>query len=131
LLILQNLKEQVIWLKAGSTIIKDTHLKSIGSLTNLTHLSLDDTKLTGERLSDLKPLTHLHYLNLSNTQILASSVISLSSIKDLQSLYLYNTLIKNEELPILQKTFPSTKIELVPYQVPALSTDTVIVKPKK
>jgi uncharacterized membrane protein len=131
LLILQNLKQQVIWLKAGSTTIKDTHLKSIGSLTNLTHLSLDDTKLTGERLSDLKPLTHLLYFNLSNTQILASSVISLSSIKDLQSLYLYNTLIKSEELPILQKTFPSTKIELVPYQVPALSTDTVIVKPKK
>jgi uncharacterized membrane protein len=131
LLILQNLKRQVIWLKAGSTTIKDTHLKSIGSLTNLTRLNLDDTKLTGEVLNDLKPLTHLLYLNLSNTQMLASSVISLSSIKDLQSLYLYNTLIKSEELPTLQKVFPSTKIELVPYQVPALSTDTVIVKPKK
>jgi uncharacterized membrane protein len=131
LLILQNLKEQVIWLKAGSTIIKDTHLKSIGSLTNLTRLSLDDTKLAGEGLSDLKPLKNLLYFNLSNTQIATSSIVLLSTLKNLQSLYLYNTLIKNEELPTLQKAFPSTKIELVPYQVPSLPTDTVIVKPKK
>ncbi|MFM9837402.1 MAG: c-type cytochrome domain-containing protein [Cyclobacteriaceae bacterium] len=130
LLILQNLKQQVIWLKAGSTTIKDAHLKSIGSLTNLTHLNLDDTKLTGKGLSDLKPLTHLLYLNLSNTQIATASVVSLSSLKNLKSLYLYNTTIKNEELPTLQKAFASTKIELVPYQVPSLPTDTVVVKPK-
>jgi uncharacterized membrane protein/uncharacterized protein YjbI with pentapeptide repeats len=129
LLILQNLKQQVIWLKAGSTTIKDIHLKSIGSLTNLTRLNLDDTKLTGERLSDLNPLTNLLYLNLSNTQIAVASVVSLSFLKNLQSLYLYNTNIKNEELMILQKAFPSTKIELVPYQVPSLPTDTVVVKP--
>ncbi len=131
LLILQNLKQQVIWLKAGSTTINDTHLKSIGSLINLTRLNLDDTKLTREALSDLKPLTQLLYLNLSNTQIGTASVISLSSLKNLQSLYLYNTTIKSEELPILQKAFPTTKIELVPYQVPSLPTDTEVVKPKK
>ncbi len=129
LLILQNLKQQVIWLKAGSTTIKDVHLKSIGSLINLTHLSLDDTKLTSEGLSDLKPLTHLLFLNLSNTQITTASVVSISSLKNLQSLYLYNTLIKNEEFLTLQKAFPSTKIELTGYQVPALPTDTIIVKP--
>jgi uncharacterized membrane protein len=128
LLILQNLKQQVIWLKASGTGIKDSELKSIGSLTNLTRLSLDDTKLTSEGLSQLKSLINLRYLNLTNTQVTAVSVASLSSLKNLRSLYLYNTLIRTNEQGTLQKSFPTTKIELGGYQVPTLPTDTVVVK---
>lgn len=131
LLILQNLKKQIVWLKASGTTVKDSNLKSIGSLSELTRVNLDDTKLTGGGLVDLKSLTHLRYLNLANTQVTAASVIALTSLKNLQSLYLYNTSIKAVELSVLQKSFPSTKIELVPYEVPALSTDTILVKPSK
>jgi uncharacterized membrane protein len=129
LLILQDLKEQIVWLKASSTTVKDSNLKSIGSLSGLTRVNLDDTKLTGGGLVDLKSLTHLRYLNLANTQVIAASIMPLTSLKNLQSLYLYNTLIKAEELPAIQKSFPSTKIELTSYLVPALPTDTMIVKP--
>jgi uncharacterized membrane protein len=129
LLILRNLKKQIVWLKANSTTLKDADLKSIGSLSELTKLNLGDTKLTGEGLTNLKSLTHLCYLNLANTQVTAASIMPLTSLKNLQSLYLYNTSIKAEEIPAIQKSFPSTKIELNGYLVPALPTDTVLVKP--
>lgn len=129
LLILQDLKEQIIWLKAGSTAIKDADLKSIGSLSKLTRLNLEGTKLIGDGLTDLKQLTHLRYLNLANTELTLASILTLASLKNLQSLYLYNTSIKAGELSAIQKSFPSTKIELTSYLIPALPTDTVIVKP--
>ena len=69
LLILKDLKKQIIWLKAGNTSIKDDNLKSLSALTQLTKLNLDNSAFTGEGLLFLKSLSHLQSLNLANTQV--------------------------------------------------------------
>jgi uncharacterized membrane protein len=129
LVIMQELKEQIVWLNANSTSISDVNLKSVGALTNLSRLHLNNTKLSGEGLVSLKPLVNLRYLNLSDTQVTGKAVMSLASLVNLKSLYIYNTKIKEEEIGAIQKNFPNTRIELTNYTVPTLPTDTMMVKP--
>ena len=128
LLILKDLKKQIIWLKAGNTSIKDDNLKSLSALTQLTKLNLDNSAFTGEGLLFLKSLSHLQSLNLANTQVTVSSLKPLTALKDLRILYLYQTQVKLSDLEFLKKSLPQVKIEIGGYQVPALPTDTLKVK---
>ncbi len=129
LLIMQELKEQIVWLNANSTSISDGNLKQVGALTNLSRLHLNNTKLSGEGLVSLKTLMNLRYLNLSNTLVTSQSIVPLASLINLQSLYIYNTEIKEEEIGAIQKALPNTEIEWKDYLVPTLPTDTMMVKP--
>ena len=125
LLLLKNLKKQIVWLKAGSTSIKDTDLKYLSELHQLSKLSLDNTTLTGEGLTYLKSLNNLHYLNLANTNVTANSIKTLGILKTLRTLVLYQTQIKSTDLDLLHKLLPQTNIEIGGYSVPALPTDTI------
>jgi uncharacterized membrane protein len=129
LLMILELKKQIVWLKANSTSISDANLKSVGSLTNLSKLFLNDTDLSGEGLVNLKSLTNLRYLNLSNTLVTSKSIVPLASLVNLESLYIYNTQIREEGVEELQKLLPNAKIEWKSYLIPALPTDTLVVKP--
>ena len=131
LLILSQLSQQLVWLKASGTSLQDNGLQYIARLTTLTRLSLEDTRLTGGSLNALSSLKNLHYLNLSHTKITTEAILSLSSLKNLRALYIYNTEVKKEELPALQKNFPDCRIESGGFQVPFLPTDTMTVKPLK
>jgi hypothetical protein len=120
--LLSNLKEQLIWLRAGDQPVTDDHLIKISTLT-----SLDHSQVTDAGLGNLKSLNSLIYLNLNNTQISLTGISSIGSLK-LQSLFLYGTNIKAEEVERVKKLLPNTMIETGNYQVPLLASDTIEAK---
>ncbi|MCE2995427.1 MAG: hypothetical protein LW863_07510 [Flammeovirgaceae bacterium] len=125
LVMMQELKEQIVWLNASSTSISDVNLKLVGALTNLSRLHLNNTKLSGEGLVSLKPLINLRYLNLSNTNVTGKALMSLASLTSLTSLHVYNTAVQESEIDAIQKAFLNARIEWKNYVVPMLPTDTV------
>jgi hypothetical protein len=125
------LKEQIIWLKLGNTLITDSALAIISQFRNLMRLQLDHTKITDKGLSELRRLNHLRYLNLVGTQVTARGVLQLKNLKELQSIYLYQTAVSKSGWNELKKTFPKALIDIGGYEVPFLATDTVQVKPPK
>jgi Leucine Rich repeat len=122
------LKAQLVWLKAGNQSVTDLQLSKLSALTSVTRLALEHTEITDQGILALKSLTALQHLNLNYTKVTAAGVIALAPLKNLQTIYLYGTNIKPEEMAGLNRSFPTTHLELGNYVVPALPTDTVEVK---
>jgi len=129
--LLLPLKEQLVELKLGNTLITDSALQIISQLKNLLHLQLDHTKITDKGLANLRSLQDLRYLNLVGTAVTAQGVMQLKSLKNLQSIYLYQTAVKKSDWSALKKAFPKTSIDSGGYTVPLFPTDTIEVKPPK
>jgi len=129
--LLMPIKEQVIELKLGNTLITDSALQVISQLKNLMRLQLDDTKVTDKGLAYLKSLQNLKYLNLVGTNVTVAGILQLKSLKNLQSLYLYRSAVKRSDWNDLKKAFPKTTIDSGGYSIPFIATDTVVVKPPK
>lgn len=125
---LVQLKQQVVWLKAGELAIADSHLIQMAQLNQLTKLNLERTTITDTGLSNLNALSNLQYLNLNQTKVTTNGIKLLMDLKKLQALFIYGTGVKAEELPDLQTMFPNTKIEIGNYVVPLLKSDTIILK---
>jgi Leucine-rich repeat (LRR) protein len=118
-------------LKLGNTGIGDTALSVIGQCTILTHLQLDHTNITNKGLEHLQSLSRLQSLNLAGTKVTAAGIKILKNLKELEFLYLYQTNVDRKDWEELKKTFPKIAIDSGGYVVPALVTDTMIVKPQK
>jgi uncharacterized membrane protein len=129
--LLLPLKKQLVWLKLGNTGIGDTALADIGQCTNLTQLQLDHTNITDKGLERLQSLSRLQSLNLAGTKVTAQGIEILKDLKELKSLYLYQTNVNRNNWEELKKIFPKVAIDSGGYVVPALETDTMIVKPPK
>ena len=129
--LLEPLKEQLIWLKLGHTLITDSTAQLISQFRNLMRLQLEYTNLTDRGLANLKSLANLRYLNLVGTKVTAQGIMQLKNLKNLQSIYLYQTQVKKSDWNNLKKMFPKTLIDSGGYTVPFLPTDTIEVKPAK
>jgi len=129
--LLVPLKEQLVWLKMGHTLISDSSVQLISQFRNLMRLQLDYTNVTDRGLASLKSLANLRYLNLVGTRVTAQGIMQLKNLKNLQSIYLYQTDVKKSDWSNLKKTFPKTLIDSGGYTVPFLPTDTIEVKPPK
>ncbi|HET9823773.1 MAG TPA: c-type cytochrome domain-containing protein [Chitinophagaceae bacterium] len=131
MLLLLPLKEQIIELKVGNTLISDPGLQAISQLNNLMHLQLDHTRITDKGIANLRVLQNLRYLNLVSTAVTSQGVMQLKSLRNLRSIYLYQTAVKKTEWRDLKRAFPKTLIDSGGYTVPFLPTDTIEVKPPK
>ena len=129
--LLVALKDQLIWLKMGNTLITDSTLQVISQFPNLMRLQLDHTNVTDKGLASLRSLANLRYLNLVGTRVTAQGIMQLKNLKNLQSIYLYQTEVKKSDWNSLKKMFPKTLIDSGGYTVPFLPTDTIEVKPPK
>jgi mono/diheme cytochrome c family protein/uncharacterized membrane protein len=127
--LLGSLKKQLIWLNISDKNISDSSLKTIGQLTNLTRLQLDNTSITDKGLGFLQSLVNLQYLNLVGTKVTSQGLIQLKGLPALQAIYLYKTFINSSEWPQLKNNFPKVTLDTGGYNVPFLETDTMIVKP--
>lgn len=127
--LLEPLKEQLLWLKLDHAVVNDAAMQTIGKLTSLTKLELNNTLITDKGMTPLQALHHLTSLNLTGTKVTAKGVELLKPMKELRYVYLYQTGVRNEEWPLLQKQFPSARLDSGNYKVQALPTDTMIVKP--
>ncbi len=129
--LLLPLKKQLVWLKAGNTHIGDSALATIGLCTSLTKLQLDHTNITDNGLGRLRSLTQLQSLNLAGTKVTARGIKVLKDLKQLHSLFLYQTNVDRKEWDELKKIFTKIDLDSGGYTVPALETDTMVVKAPK
>jgi uncharacterized membrane protein/mono/diheme cytochrome c family protein len=131
ILLLLPLQQQLVWLKMGSTLIRDSSLSVISNFKNLTRLHLDHTNITDTGLAYIRSLNNLQYLNLVGTRVTSQGVLSLKELKNLRSVYLYQTLIKSNEWVTLKNNFPGVLIDSGGYKVPMFASDTTEVTQKK
>lgn len=127
-----GLKEQLLWLKLSSQAINDSAGPAIAQLTNLVRLQLDNTGWNDKGMESLKGLTKLQFLNLVRTNVTEKGVMQLTGIKSLRAVYLYKSKVDPASFSLLQKSFPTTRVDSGGYKVPTLETDTtqVIEKPR-
>ena len=64
----------------------------------------------------------LHYLNLTGTNISAEGLTRLSNLDHLQSIYISNTQVNQEDLAILEASFPSANLEFANYSFEAIDS---------
>jgi uncharacterized membrane protein/mono/diheme cytochrome c family protein len=126
--LLELLKDQVIWLKAGYANLKDEDMKVVGSLSNLMRLHIEGNPVTDAGLSYLKELKQLRYINLSDTKISEKGPAQLEELKLLEQVYLYKITGVSFDLPALKNLLPKAKIDTGGYNVPILESDTTIFK---
>lgn len=125
---LTSLKEQLIWLKAGDLDLTDSHLSQLAQLNELIKLNLERTAITDTGLSQLNSLTQLQYLNLNETRISVTGLKQLTGLKNLRSLFVFGTNVTADDMTSIQSLFPKTTIEIGNYVVPALPSDTTLLK---
>jgi uncharacterized membrane protein len=124
--LLEELKDQLVWLKVGHEGLKDENLKTIGLLRNLRRLHLEGNPVTDAGLRFLATLQQLQYLNLSGTRVSANGPAQLAGLKMLERLYLYNVTGARFDLVALKKQLPQTVIDTGGYKVPILESDTTV-----
>jgi len=129
--LLLPIKNQLVWLKIGSTPITDSAMIALSQCTQLTELQLDHTFITDKGLALLKSLENLQSLNLVGTKITSAGVLSLTSLKNLRNLYLFQTQIDKKDWNSLLKAFPKATLDSGGYSIPYIKTDTQVVKAPK
>ena len=76
--------------------IRDSHLKFIGSLKEITDLSLEETQITEEGIRYISKLPKLEWLNLYKTKINNRSLKEIAKIKSLKLLPIGSTKVTDE-----------------------------------
>lgn len=124
--LLEQLKDQLVWLKLGNKNLRDQDLKVIGGLQNLRKLHLEGNPITNTGLLFLKTLQQLQYLNLAGTRISSEGLVPLAGLKRLERLYLYDIAAAKLDLSALKKKLPKIIIDTGGYKVPILKSDTTV-----
>jgi hypothetical protein len=128
--LLEPLKEQLVWLKAGNLRVTDSAALTIGKLANLRRLHLENTGITDWGLGQLANLKALQYLNITGNNITSQGLQKLRTLPALQQVYIYRTAINSSEMTRLKEYFPRTYIDTGGYTVATLVSDTTEVKQK-
>lgn len=121
---LEKLAPQLVWLKLGGAQISDSALISVGKLTNLTRLSLENLPIGDNGIAELKTLTQLQTLNLNGTKVTETGLRSLRGLPQLRKIFLFHTTLSGGALAPLRSVFPKVEIDTGGYQVPTFETDT-------
>ncbi|WP_273565304.1 c-type cytochrome domain-containing protein [Maribacter halichondriae] len=110
LILLQNLKEQLIWLDLSNSGVKDEHLEKIGQLENLVKLDLNGNDISDNGIQQLEKLTNLESLNLYQTNVSDGLLRVIPKLTRLQRVYLWKTKINDSIALRLQEENKSLKI---------------------
>jgi uncharacterized membrane protein len=130
LALLLPLKNQLLWLNVGRTIITDEGLKIISQLSSLTQLNLEHTKIGDAGIEHLIPLKRLTMLNLVGNQVSNEGMVHIGRLANLEKVYLYQTEVTHEGIDRLVKDRPKLEIDTGGYEMPKLVTDTLVFKSK-
>lgn len=126
--LLNQISEQLVWLKLGYAELSENSWKIIGQCHNLTRLSIEHTNLADVSVQYLSPLTNLQYLNLVGTKVSAQGVQQLKGLTKIENIYLGRTKIKGDDFAQLKKIFPKAQLDSGNYLVEHLATDTQVLK---
>ncbi len=108
--LLQNLKEQLIWLDLSNSGLKDEQLEKIGQLENLIKLNLKGTPISDNGVQYLKKLNHLESLNLYKTDVSEGLLEVLPNLTKLQKIYLWKTKVNDSLIRILKSENKSLEV---------------------
>ena len=128
--LLEEIKDQLVWLKLSNQRINDSAVTVIAAFKNLIRLQLDRTDITDKGLAELTNLSQLQYLNLVGTSVTGQGVLKLAGLKNLKAIYLYQSKVDPDSWTRLKQSFPSTNIDSGGYKVPTLESDTTLVVEK-
>ncbi|MFZ2280218.1 MAG: c-type cytochrome domain-containing protein [Prosthecobacter sp.] len=106
------LKENIVQLDLGRTIITDGALKTIGQLPRLVSLDLRQTKITDAGLESLIGLKKLETLNLYGTEITDAGLKHLSKIKSLKNVHLWQSKATKPGVKELSAAIPGIKVSI-------------------
>ncbi len=128
---IDQLKDQVAWIKIQDAIIDDEAANLLSKLTAVNRLHLSGCQLSQKGWEWLNHLNNLEYLNLSGSNVSLSTVIGLTGNKKLHSLYLYQSKVAPTDFAAIRKALPATIVDTGNYQVPLLTSDTALVRNNK
>jgi Leucine-rich repeat (LRR) protein len=106
------LKENIVQLDLGRTIITDGALKTIGQLPRLVSLDLRQTKITDAGLESLIGLKKLQSLNLYGTEITDAGLKHLAKIKSLKNVYLWQSKATKAGVKQLASAVPGIEVSI-------------------
>ncbi|MBL9133431.1 MAG: hypothetical protein JNG86_19625 [Verrucomicrobiaceae bacterium] len=104
------LKENIVQLDLGRTVITDAALKTIGQLPRLVSLDLRQTKITDAGLEALKGLKKLQSINLYGTEVTDAGIKHLAGIKSLKNVYLWQSKATKAGVKQLAAALPGVKV---------------------
>ena len=106
------LKENIVALDLGRTVITDAALKSVGQLPRLVTLDLRQTKIGDAGLEALTSLKKLHSINLYGTQVSDEGLKHLAKINSLKNIYLWQSKATKAGVKQLAAALPGVKVSI-------------------
>jgi hypothetical protein len=106
------LKENIVQLDLGRTIITDAAMKTIGQLPRLIALDLRQTQITDAGLEALIGLKKIESLNLYGTGITDAGLKHLAKLKSLKNVYLWQSKATMPGVKQLTAAIPGLKASL-------------------
>jgi hypothetical protein len=103
------IKENIVQLDLGRTVITDAALKTVAQLPRLVSLDLRQTKITDAGLEALSSLKKLQTINLYGTDITDAGLKHLAKIKSLKNVYLWQSKATKEGVKQLLASTPGLK----------------------
>lgn len=107
---LKDIRNQVISIDLGNSLVKDDDLKQLKQFPHLQKLHLQNIAIGDEGIKELRELRHLNVLNVSGTGISTKTLDEVSTWENLKKLYLYNTTIPDESVKALTSTHPELQV---------------------
>lgn len=106
------LKENIVQLDLGRTIVTDAALKTVAELPRLISLDLRQTKITDAGLEALTALKKVETINLYGTEISDAGLKHLAKIKSLKNVYLWQSKATEAGVKQLVAAIPGLKASL-------------------
>lgn len=109
---LNGAKNHITWLSLANSNVENEWLSDIGNFSNLTRLQLEKTAISDLGISALSNLEHLEVLNLYDTKVTDSCLQDLANIKSLRRVYLWKTEVTKEAIASLEEDYPDIEFIL-------------------
>lgn len=127
---LKKISAQVLELRLGHTLVKESDIAELAAFPNLYKLSLEHTLVADPSLAVIGKLNTLRYLNLSHTRITPAGLSKLAGLPELRRLYVYNPGISGTQWWKAAGSLSTKILDTGGYKVPVLASDTtVLTKP--
>lgn len=127
---INGIAQNIVWLRLGNTKLDDSMMPAVAACRNLRRLGIENTLVTDDGLVKLSELKSLLVLNLAGTRVTLDGLRALRGMSSLNSINVYQSSVTVAQEEELTSLFPHAEIEFGGYGVPALPTDTVVVKVK-
>ena len=108
--LLETYAPYITWLNLSGCKVKNSDLKVIAKLKNLTRLNLQQNPIKARDLVSLNTLTHLEVLNLHSTLVNQDVFEILKTIPSLKKVFLWNTKVSTRAVLKNKAAFPQTEI---------------------